>query len=221
MIKELYNVDCIQWMRENIGRSVNLTLTDIPYNAVSRDDNGLRNLDMGCADILTFDLNEFLNLIYEITSGTIIIFCGKEQLSPIYKFFDGKAKDKCGTVRQLIWHKSNPSPMNGQYVYLSGIENAVWFKKRGGVFNAHCKNTVFKYPKGRARYCPTEKNSELIRELILDNSNVGDTIFDPCFGSGTHLLVSAQENRGFIGCEINKEYYETAIKRLKEWSNDV
>lgn len=45
-----------------------------------------------------------------------------------------------------IWRKTNPSPMNGQHIYLSGIENAVWFKKRGGVFNAHCKNTVFDYP---------------------------------------------------------------------------
>lgn len=45
-----------------------------------------------------------------------------------------------GTVRPIIWEKTNPSPMNGQYIYLSGVEMAVWFKKSGAKhFNAHCK----------------------------------------------------------------------------------
>ena len=40
--------------------SVDFTLTDIPYDAVNRKSNGLRNLDKCKADILTFDLNSFL-----------------------------------------------------------------------------------------------------------------------------------------------------------------
>lgn len=48
--------------------------------------------------------------------------------------------------------------MNGKYIYLSGIEMAVWFKKQGAkVFNAHCKNSVFKYPNGKSKLHPTEK----------------------------------------------------------------
>ena len=43
---------------------VDFTLTDIPYNVVNRDDNGLRNLNKENADILTFDLQEFLDQIY-------------------------------------------------------------------------------------------------------------------------------------------------------------
>ena len=106
--------------------------------------------------------------------------------------------------------------MNGQYIYLSGIENAVWFKKRGGTFNAHCKNTVFKYPCGRSKLHPTEKNHELLKELILDNSNENDIVFDPCSGSGSHLLVAAQSNRNFIGVELNEEYYKISRERLRE-----
>ena len=79
-----------------------------------------------------------------MTKNSICIFCGRGQFSDIYKFFANKK----GTVRPIVWEKTNPSPMNGQYVYLSGVEFAVWFKKAGAkVFNAHCKNTVFKYPK--------------------------------------------------------------------------
>lgn len=58
--------------------SVDLILTDIPYGEVSRKDNGLRNLGKANADIMTFDLNLFLEQLYRISKSTIIIFCGIE-----------------------------------------------------------------------------------------------------------------------------------------------
>jgi site-specific DNA-methyltransferase (adenine-specific) len=103
--------------------------------------------------------------------------------------------------------------MNGQYVYLSGIENAMWFKKRGGTFNAHCKNTVFDFPLGTSKLHPTEKNHKLLKELILDNSNEGDIVFDPCAGSGAHLLVAKENNRQYLGCEIYEDYYNICKER--------
>ena len=131
------------------NESVNLTLTDIPYDMVNRKDNGLRNLNKEDADIMTFDLQTFLESVFRITKDEIIIFCGVNQVSEIYKYFAEKQEKKKGTVRQLIWEKTNPSPMNGQFIYLSGIENAIWFRKSGGVFNAHCKNVVFKHASGK------------------------------------------------------------------------
>lgn len=74
------------------GGRVSLTLTDIPYDFVNRADNGLRNLDKSKADIMTFDLLNFLDKVYSITYGTIIIFCGKEQFSTIFLYFDDKRK---------------------------------------------------------------------------------------------------------------------------------
>ena len=59
------------------------------------------------------------------------------------------------------------------------------------------------------------KNVDLIKDLIRDNTNEGDTVFDPCVGSGTTGIACMALNRNFIGCEIDKDYYETAIKRLK------
>ena len=204
--------DCLKLMKFLPDNSVNLTLTDIPYDGVNRASNGLRVLDKSKADIITFNLNEFLEEVYRVTKGTIIIFCGQNQLSEIFDYF--KVKD--GTVRQLIWKKTNPSPMNGQHIYLSGIENAIWFKKRGSVFNAHCKNTVFEYPCGRSKVHPTEKNHDLLKELILDNSNENDIVFDPCLGSGTTAICSVELNRHYIGFELDPQYYDIACKRLDE-----
>lgn len=212
----LFNDDCMNVLStlENSGGRVNLTLTDIPYGAVNRE-NGMRVFDKGNADIVTFDLLNFLDKVYSITDGTIIVFCGKEQFSTIFNYFAKKQNDKKGTVRQIIWQKSNPAPLQGQYIYLSGIENAVWFKKRGATFNAHCKNTVFKYPNGRSKIHPTEKNHDLIKELILDNSNEGDIVFDPCCGSAAHCLCAEQLNRKYIGVELDKQYFDVAVERMK------
>lgn len=106
--------------------------------------------------------------------------------------------------------------MNGQYIYLSGVELAVWFKYSGNkTFNAHCKNTVFRFSNGKSKLHPTEKNHDLLQELILDNSNEQDIVFDPCLGSGSHLFIAKNLNRQYLGCEINDEYFQIAKKRLQ------
>lgn len=208
------NSDCLKVMQQLDDNSIDMVLTDIPYDMVNRKDNGLRNLDKGKADIITFDLDKFINECFRVCKSTVIIFCGINQCSRIYNYYAQKQQKQKGTVRQLIWQKSNPSPMNGQYIYLSGIENAIWFKKRGGVFNAHCKNTVFKHPSGRSKLHPTEKNHELLKELITDNSNENDIILDPCCGSGSHLYCARELNRRYIGVELDENYFKVTVDRL-------
>lgn len=114
-------MDCIEGMNLLSNNAVDFLLTDIPYNAVNRTSNGLRDFNKEAADELTFDLNMFLNEAYRVSKNSICIFCGKEQFSEIYAFFANKE----GTVRPIIWEKTNPSPVNGQHIYLSGVEFAV------------------------------------------------------------------------------------------------
>ena len=208
----LFHGDCLEIMKNIEDKTANFILTDIPYAEVNRSSNGLRNLDKGNADVLTFDLYSFLEELYRITSNSICIFCGREQFSTIYSFFANKK----GTVRPIVWEKTNPSPMNGQHIYLSGVEFAVWFKKSGGgTFNARCKNVVFRYPNGRSKLHPTEKNHDLLRDLILDNTNEYDVVFDPCCGSGSHCYVAKNLNRKFIGIELDENYFNIAKERIE------
>ena len=209
---KLLHGDCLERMKEIPDGSIDLILTDIPYDGVNRESNGLRKLDKGKADVITFDIHEFLKEVDRICSGTIIIFCAKNQLSDVFNYFEN---NKSGTVRQLVWQKSNPSPMNGQHIYLSGIENAIWFKKRGSVFNAHCKNTVFKHPTGRSKLHPTEKNHALLIELILDNSNENQVVLDPCMGSSSTGIACLNTNRKFIGIELDDNYFDIGAERMR------
>lgn len=198
-----------------------LLLTDIPYEEVNRNDNGLRNLNKDKANIKTFNLDVFLNTIYS-KADIFIIFCGNEQYSTIYKYFSAKQKQHKGTVRQLIWAKSNPSPMNGEYIYLSGTENAVWFKKSGtGKMNCKCKKNYFIHSTGSSKYHPTEKNHKLLEELILDNTNENDLVIDCCMGSGSTGIVALQNNRNFIGIEIDTNYFNIAKQRIESVNNQL
>lgn len=74
---------------------------------------------------------------------------------------------------------------------------------------------VVEYPCGRSKLHPTEKNHDLIKELILDNSNEGDIVFDPCAGSGSHLLVARENNRKWLGMELTDTYFKIANERMK------
>ena len=210
--KLLWRGDCMKFMPRLPTNSIPLTLTDIPYDGVNRKSNGLRTIDKDIADVVTFDIPKFLDEVWRVTNGTIIVFCGANQLSEIYTYFLGKKK--YGSVRQLIWQKSNPSPMNGEHIYLNSVENAIWFKKRGGTFNARCKGSVFRHPTGSSKLHPTEKNHALLTELILDNSNEGDVVFDPCMGSGSTGVCALGLGRKFVGVELHETYFETAKKRF-------
>jgi len=58
---------------------------------------------------------------------------------------------------------------------------------------------------------------ELPRRCIKMFSFVEDTIFDPFLGSGTTLIGCLETNRKGIGIEIDANYCELAVKRLKQY----
>ena len=56
----------------------------------------------------------------------------------------------------------------------------------------------------------------MITEIITDNSNENDVIFDPCMGSGSTGIACLNTNRKFIGIELDKHYFDIATKRIDE-----
>jgi site-specific DNA-methyltransferase (adenine-specific) len=63
---------------------------------------------------------------------------------------------------------------------------------------------------------PTQKPIKLLDRIILAASEEGDTVFDPFTGSSTTGLAAYRANRLFIGTDIEKQYLELSINRLKE-----
>lgn len=211
-IIDLYNGDCIGYMKKMEKKSIDLLLTDIPYNEVNRKSNGLRNLDKKDADGAEFNLEEALNEFMRVTKGSIYVFCGIEQVSFIKKTF----RENGLSTRLVVWEKTNPSPMNGDKVWLSSVECCVFGKFPKATFNEHCKSSVLRFSCGKSKVHPTEKPIKLFSKIVEVSSNEGDIVFDPFMGSGTAGVAALDLNRKFIGCELNEEYFNIAKNRIEE-----
>ena len=56
----------------------------------------------------------------------------------------------------------------------------------------------------------------IIKTLIENSTQPGDLVLDPYMGSGTTAIACMQSGRKYIGFELNKEYYDRAVKRIKD-----
>lgn len=105
--------------------------------------------------------------------------------------------------------------MNGENIWLSGIECCVYGKRGGATFNGFCKNSVLRYPSCKSEIHPTQKPVELFGELIAISSNEGDLVLDPFMGSATTAIACLKMRRHFIGFELDREFYEKAQERIR------
>jgi site-specific DNA-methyltransferase (adenine-specific) len=65
---------------------------------------------------------------------------------------------------------------------------------------------------------PNEKDLPMMKRIVANITPEGGFVFDGFMGSGTTALACQQLRRHFFGCEINKDYYEKALKRLDDES---
>jgi DNA modification methylase len=55
--------------------------------------------------------------------------------------------------------------------------------------------------------------------MVLASCPEGGTVLDPFMGSGTSAVAAARHGRGFIGFELNPEYFRIVEKRVAEARN--
>jgi adenine-specific DNA-methyltransferase len=61
---------------------------------------------------------------------------------------------------------------------------------------------------------PCSFPEDLIARILLATTNPGDVVLDPYMGTGTVAVVSQEEDRRFIGAEIEPGYHAVALQRL-------
>lgn len=66
------------------------------------------------------------------------------------------------------------------------------------------------------RHHPCQKPVALYKWLLQHYAQKGDAILDTHVGSGSSLIACEQLGYSYIGCEISKEYYDMASKRLED-----
>ena len=63
---------------------------------------------------------------------------------------------------------------------------------------------------------PTIKPTQMIADIILDCTSIGDWVYDPFLGSGTTCQAAEQTRRRCLGIEYEPRYVDVALKRLKD-----
>ena len=123
---------------------------------------------------------------------------------------------KTGCKGFIFWHKANPVPnfSDGELAYTS--------------FNTVARMFDFKYygnlegnTSASKKYHPTQKPVKLYEWLLMNYAKEGDKILDTHLGSGS--IAIACHNLGFdlTACELDKDYYDAAMKRLKQHQSQL
>lgn len=214
----IYNMDCLEGMKLIKDKSIDLVLTDPPYN-FNPIGGGLFKLRGNLINIKeTFGTNfkpepylaEFKRILRVFNA---YIFCSKDLVETYLKF----ARENGFGFNILVWHKTNPIPCNHNN-FLPDTEYIIYIRESGATFNNGLAfKTYKKYsitPVEKLENHPTPKPIDILRKFIKISSNAGDLILDPFLGSGTTAVACKQLNRNFIGFDINKDFCDLAKSRL-------
>lgn len=208
-------------MKQIPDGTIDLCVTDPPYLIETQgggiytqeDKQYVKELNDIKDGFRTEILDELCRVMKRIN---IYLFCSQKQIIPLTDYF--VTKRGCNW-NLLSWHKDNPVPACGNK-YLTDTEYLLFFRQKGVKLygNFDTKRTWFNTPLNQSDKekwgHPTIKPLGIVRTLVFNSSQEGQTILDPFMGSGTTAIACIKEKRHFIGFELNEEYYKKACKRI-------
>lgn len=234
MQSHFINASCFELLASTPTNSIDLVLIDPPY-LISRDtgfssgnnpdyDRLKVSMDFGKWDHRCDGFDQAIHECFRVLrrGGTFICFYDLWKLTELAQAMEA-ARFK--QLRFLEWVKTNPVPLNQSVNYLTNAREIALLGVKGGkpTFNGKYDNGIYSYPieHGRERFHPTQKNEDLIADLISKHSKPGDTVLDCFAGSATTGAAALKLGRNFIGCELDTDYFAKASERLERCVNQV
>lgn len=214
----VYFEDCVEGMRERVADdSVDCVITDPPYGIEFQSNWGSDFDTLEGDSELASSVQVYREMCAQATralckDGHFYAFTRwdiyPQFLSATAEFFDVK---NC-----LVWHKPKGGMGDLQGNYVPNHEFII-FASNGGsrkLNDGRPKNVITHNPPPPEDYThPTEKPLDLIADLLANSTQEGDTVLDPFMGSGTTAVAAIQNDRDYVGFEIDAENYRPVIER--------
>lgn len=209
--------DCLEILKSFPSQSIDLIVTDPPYNMAYSGRGKINLFDNFENDDLPESehsawFDDILSELYRVLKDNagIYIYIDFRNYARIYplvkKYFDIK---NC-----IVWDKESIGM--GQ-CFRFQHEFCIYAQKGTPVLNFEKKNIgdVWRFKREIEEYQhPTQKPLYAMYMPIVYSSKVGDIILDPFVGSGTTAMAAKQLGRRYIGIEISDKYCEVARQRV-------
>ena len=222
-------MDCLKGMRLLPDKSVDLVITDPPYDVNYMDkvrelrkrDHGIVKHNVNSVDDNSFtEWNELAVELFRVLkkdTHCYVWFAEKQAIWFIPMMMDAGFK----FIQYLIWNKNRVTPdLTYGHKYLYRHELCGFFQKGWKRLNFVTKiPTVIDYAilGEQQRYVhPTQKPCRIFEKFIKNSSNEGDLVLDPFLGSGTTAVAAKQLKRDYLGFELSQKYVDVAEERLKQ-----
>lgn len=154
-------------------------------------------------------------IINPLLHPSAVVFCHNDQLPALLPYLAGNYRRVCVNV----WIKPNPAPHRNKH-YLADTEFYihVWQEGEhpvGEHHDMHRHVTAHPLP-SRVFDHPTVKPAPVMDKIVR---NIPDgVICDPFMGTGSTGLAALKAGRRFVGIEKNPLHFETAVRRLTEFT---
>ena len=201
------NEDNMQLMARYEDNYFDLAIVDPPYGiSYARGKNGWGvNKNRPKLDDVKWDKKtpnkEYFIELQRVSKNQII--CGGNY------FTDKIPVSKCW----IVWNKINNT--DNKSVFADAELLWTSFKKVVKMYTLRTMGFISD-TKDNKRIHPTQKPTELYEWLLINYAKEGDKILDTHLGSGSIAIACHNLGYDLTACELDKEYYNAAIKRINE-----
>lgn len=219
LLSTLGQIDAVEWLKQQADESVDLMITDIPYESLEKHrkigtTTRLKNSKAPSNpwfEIFPNDrLPELFAEIYRVMKkNTHFYFICDQETMFVAKPLAEAAGFKFW--KPIVWDKQ---AIGMGYHYRAQCEFVLFFEKGKRKLNNLSTSDVISFKRLRGGY-PTEKPVELIKTLIEQSSKAGEVVCDPFFGSGVALVASYELDRIPTGNDLSLDAHKHLADRLK------
>ena len=201
MISEVYNCNCLEYMRSLPDKHFDLCIADPPYGMGNSRCNKSRHSGNGKL------ANRVLNMNAEAFE--------KWDIAPSQEYFDELFRV---SKHQIIWGGNyfNLTPTRGIICWdkCQPWENFSQWEMAWTSFDTPASLFRFDNRTGDKIH-PTQKPIALYCWLLDKYAKSDYKIFDPYLGSGSSRIAAYKKGFDFYACELDKDYYEAQEERFR------